>query len=110
MGYFNLLEHFNVTYISEAFNITKKEEIEAINEDKEYFIKSLLNFSRYSNNKTFDSIEMEFKITNIIHLIIVFFKYIILILLLIAIKYKYSSLYKIIFLFYFFYIILFRFF
>ena len=40
---------------------------------------------------------MEFKITNIIHLIIVFFKYIILILLLIAIKYKYSSLYKIIF-------------
>ena len=97
MEYFNLLEHINVTYISEAFNITKKEEIEVINEDKEYFIKSLLNFSRYSNNKTFDSIEREFKMINIIHFIIFFFKYIILILLLIAIKFKYSSLYKIIF-------------
>ena len=97
MEYFNLLDHINTTYISERFNNIKKEEIEAINEDKEYFIKSLLNFSRYSNNRTFDSIEKKFKIINIMHLIIFFLKYIILILLILAIKFEYSSLYKIIF-------------
>ena len=97
MEYFNLLDHINTTYISERFNNIKKEEIEAINEDKEYFIKSLLNFSRYSNNRTFDSIEKKFKIINIMHLIIFFLKYIILILIILAIKFEYSSLYKIIF-------------
>ena len=66
LNYFNLSNHFNISHITNVLKITNSSSIKKINETKEKFIQSRLNFTKINGKITFESDHRSYKIYSIL--------------------------------------------